>query len=195
MTPVTSPTSASTPSSLSSEAPPDVPVATDPEAAIAMLEVTEGSQAEQADRSARESAEVQEEQENAAEVTAMHEKASLMRTQAWMDFGVSVMSTCVQASDASAGGSSDAASTSGSQNVAMMKAFQSLCDGLVTAKEADADADAKADQAGATAAGFAVTSDNQALGDASDLVKAALNAFQQYVTTQAQTHAAALHRA
>jgi hypothetical protein len=184
-------TSTATPT-LSSETPPVM--ASDPESALAILEVETGSQAEQADRSDRESAELQEEQQNEAAVAAMHDKASHMRTQAWMDFGVAVTDACVQASAGGDGGSGSGAS-SDSQTAALFKSCQSLLDGMQTADEADDDADVKGDTSGATAAGFAVQADGEALTDASDLVKAALGAYQQYVTTQAQTQAAALHRA
>lgn len=193
MTPVA--TTSPSASTLSVEPPPTVPLAADPEAALAMLEVTEGAQAEQADRSDRDAAELHEEQQNASAVAAMHDKASLMQTQAWTDFGVNVLSACVQAGDAAESGSAGGASSSNSQDAALMKAFQSLCDGTITAKETNDDANVKGYEAGAAAAGFGVQADNQAVSDASDLVKAALGAFQQYVTTEAQTQAAALHRA
>jgi hypothetical protein len=181
---------------LSVEAP-AIPLAADPEAALAMLEVTEGAEAEQANRSDRTAAELLEQQQDDAAVAAMHDKASLMEKQAWADFGVNVLSACVQASDASDCGSAGGApsSSSSGQDAALLKACQSLGDGVITAKEANDDADVKAYQTGATAAGFTVQSDTEAISDASDLVKAALGAFQQYVTTEAQTQAAALHRA
>jgi hypothetical protein len=168
---------------------PVLPVGTDPEAALAILEVVDGAQAEQADRNDRQSAELQEEHADDAAVASMHDKATLMRAQAWVDFGIAVTSACVQASSSS-GDIGDA-----SQNAATIKSFQSLADGNLAAAEQNDDADVKGDQAASTVAGFAVQSDNQAMGDAADLVKAALSAYQQYVTTQAQTQAAALHRA
>jgi hypothetical protein len=175
---------------------PILPVGADPEAALAILEVVDGAQAEQADRSDRESAELQEEHADDAAVATMHDKASLMRTQAWVDFGMATFSACVQASDAAASGSTGSgAGGEASQDAAMIKAVQSLADGNITASEQNDDADVKSDQAASTVAGFTVQSDNQAMGDAADLVKAALSAYQQYVTTQAQTQAAALHRA
>jgi hypothetical protein len=194
MTPVAT-TNTST-AALSVEAP-SVALAADPEAALAMLEVTEGAEAEQADRSDRTAAELLEQQQDDAAVAAMHDKASLIEKQAWTDFGVNVLSACAQAGDAAdSGPAGGAPSSSGSaQDAALLKACQSLGDGVITAKETNDDADVKAYQAGATAAGFTVQSDTEAIGDASDLVKAALGAFQQYVTTEAQTQAAALHRA
>ncbi len=181
-------------STLANTTEPLLPLGTDPEAALAILEVREGTQAEQADRSSRQSDELLEEHEDDAAVQAMHNKASLLQTQGWTDFGLGVMTACVQASDAAAGDSTPGASSS-SQDGALMKAFQGLCDGILTSKEANDDADVKGDQAAATVAQYSVQSDNQALGDASDLVKAALSAYQQYVTTEAQTQAAAIHRA
>jgi hypothetical protein len=190
---------ASTTSSASTVAtdttPPVLPLGTDPEAALAILEVVDGAQAEQADRGDRQSAELQEEHADDAAVASMHDKASLMRTQAWVDFGMAAFSAGVQASNTAASSSSSSGGGEASQDAAMIKAVQGLCDGNLTASEQNDDADVKGDQAASTVAGFTVQSDNQAIGDAADLVKAALSAYQQYVTTQAQTQAAALHRA
>jgi len=192
MTSVASTTSSA--SSVATDTTPVLPLGTDPEAALAILEVADGAQAEQADRNDRQSAELQEEHADDAAVASMHDKASLMRTQAWVDFGIAAFSACVQAGDTAAS-SSSGGGDGASQDSAVIKTFQSLCDGSLAASEQNDDADVKGDQAASTVAGFAVQSDNQAMGDAADLVKAALSAYQQYVATQAQTQAAALHRA
>jgi hypothetical protein len=169
----------------------------DPEAAVAILAVDAGVTQQTADRTARENAELTEEHENDDQVAAMRHKASLLGTQAWVDFGCSVGEMCVQAGDAAAGASGGAGAGGGSagSEVQAIQAFGKLCDGLLTAKETNADADAKAAQNASQVAGFAVQADGESLSGATTLVQSALSAYQQYVSTQAQTQAAALHRA
>jgi hypothetical protein len=167
----------------------------DPEAAVAILSVDAGVQSQTADRSDRENDELAQERANDDAVASMRHKASLLGAQAWVDFGCSIGQSCIQAQSAASGPASPGASSSAGTQVAMVQAFDKLCDGLLTTAGASADADAKAAQNAATAAGFGVTSDGEALTSASTLVQSAMSAYQQYVSTQAQTQAAAIHRA
>ncbi len=152
----------------------------DPGAEIAALAVEQGSAERTTARAARAAEEELEEHEDAAAVQAMHDKASSMRTQAWFDAGA----TCAKAS-------CDQDKT----DTELVAAGQKLGDGLFAAGQVNDDANAKAHEAAAAGAKDGAQDDTEAIGDASEYIKAALDYYREYASTQAQTSTAAIHRA
>jgi len=154
-------------------------VSGDPGAEIAVLALRTGVAERHATRAMRDAEEAVAEHEADAQVQAMHDKASSMRTQAWFDAGMTVAEQAVGAK-----------STAG----CALSAGQKLGDGMFAAGQQDDDASARAHEAAADHANRAAKSAEDALADANDCIKAALQFYGEYVSTRAQTLIAALHR-
>jgi hypothetical protein len=152
----------------------------DPGAEVAALAVEQGGQERTAARGARAADEELQEHEDAESVQAMRDKASSMRTQAWFDAGATVVK---------------AACAQDKTDTELVEAGQKLGDGLFAAGQVNDDANVKAHESAAAGAKFAAQSDTDAIGDATEYIRAALDYYREYASTQAQTAAAAIHRA
>ncbi|HLK41048.1 MAG TPA: hypothetical protein VKU41_30060 [Polyangiaceae bacterium] len=153
----------------------------DPGAELAALTVQAGTAERHTARAVRDSEERLAEHEEAAQVQALHDDASSLRTEAWFDGGMTV---AMQA----AGGPQSTLGT-------WLSAGAKVGDGLFAADQQDHAADAKAHEAAAAHAENAVKDAGDAAADASELVRSGLQFFGTYVETRAQTMAAALHKA
>jgi hypothetical protein len=152
----------------------------DPGAQIAALAIQTGSSQRRVARDIRDTEEANEAREEAAQVKAIHDKATSMRTQASFD---GVMVCAEQAS----GGDKETAT--------WFKGIQTVGDGLFKADQTDHDADAVAHASAAEHYKLGARNADDCKKDAGDYIKAALDFYREYVSTQAQTQSAALHRA
>ena len=126
-----------------------------------------------------------------AQVQAMHDEASSMRTQAWVSGAVGVAGACVAAGCATTGVSS----TWGVVGSDVSSASGKMVDGLFGAAQHDEEASAAQDKAAADRAASDAKNASDAANDAGATVQAALDFARGYVVTEAQTQSAALHRA
>jgi hypothetical protein len=151
----------------------------DPAAELAALTVRTGMAQRHVARALRDAEEAVAEREADAQVQAMHDKASSMRTQAWFDGAMTL---------------GEQVAGSGSTVGCVLSAGQKLGDGLFAADQQDADASAGGHEAAAAHAKNAAGNANDAFTDANDCIRAALQFYGEYVSTRAQTLGAALHR-
>jgi len=149
-------------------------------AEIAALAVQNGEVERSAAHEEREAAEARALAEEAQEVQAIRAEASSMRVEAWVDAGLTVGAQVVGSS-----------STAG----VIAKAGKALADGYFSAGQKDDEANAKAFDAAAGDAKSAAEDAHDTVADANEYIKAALDFYQEYVTTRAQTLTAAAQRA
>jgi hypothetical protein len=140
-----------------------------------------------------------EDQQEQAEVQAMHEKASSMRTQAWTSglIGVAQGAMSLGAAGVSDSGAKDGmgkAARSLEAGAKMVGAARDVSTGLASAANEDTDATITAhEQAAAHAKRTAgETYDNER--DAEKLLGTALDFYKEYESAQDQARAAAVHR-
>jgi hypothetical protein len=128
--------------------------------------------------SARDADEARAEDQANQEVQDIRAQAQSMRQQAWLDAATTVATT-------TAGGKSRVLGSI----LAGAKAFG---DGMYGADQKDDEASAKGHEAGVNAARFAADGAHDAVSDARDFIRSALDFYREYVSTRAQTMAAAL---
>jgi hypothetical protein len=128
---------------------------------------------------ARQADEARIESEDAAEVKAIHSEAFSMRVEACFDVGVTVA------------GAAAGATTGG----LIAKGGKAFIDGWLSADQKDDEAVAKGHEAASTGAKTAADDAHDNLGAADAFIKAALDFYQEYVTTKSQTAQVATQRA
>jgi hypothetical protein len=147
------------------------------------------------------------EQQNAdnEQVQDMRDEASSMRTQAWVDGGIglvgaaaSVVVPMVAAGPAATGAAASTGATAadwGAASTAGTTAAGKMVDGFFSAAQHGDEANAAQDKAAADRFASDASDAATAAGDANATVSNALDFARSYVTTEASTQAAALHRA
>jgi hypothetical protein len=179
----------------------------DPGSEMAALAVQTGTAERKASSEARQAYEAAESSEDRKEVDAMRQKASDMETEGW-----------IQAAGMAAQGALDVAGGVGglkmlgadssqlgiakANNVASIfrgiglgaQAASTVGASIPRAAQANDDADAALHKANADQAKEAAEDMHDAQKDAADYVKAGIDFYRDYVSTDAQTQAAALHK-
>jgi hypothetical protein len=163
----------------------DAPIGTsssgDLGAEVASLAVEDGETERTTSHEERDAEEQAMAQHDAAQVGAMRDEASSMRTEGLFDAAAGVGEACVKVACPDA--------------VPIADGLAKLGDGVWHAAQHDDEATAAAQKAAADQAQSAAQNDAEAGNDASDYVKAALDFYRGYVATEGQTQSAALHRA
>lgn len=127
------------------------------------------------------------------QVQAMRSEASSMRSEGWFDATVGVASACVAIGFAPAQGATESADAIAGAHV--IDGAGKLGDGFFKAGQHDNEADAARDKAAADRAESAARDVADAATDANASISAALDFDRTYVSLEAQTQSAALHRA
>jgi hypothetical protein len=180
----------------------------DPAAEMAALAVQTGTTEHKTSTEARQAYEAEEASEDQDEVDAMRQKANDIETEGWiqgagmavqgaMDVAGGVDGLKMLGADSSQVGIAKANDVSGIFRGTGLgaQAAGSVGASVFRAHEANDDADAALHKANADQAKAAADDAHDAQQDASDYVKAALDFYRDYVSTDAQTQAAALHKA
>lgn len=149
-------------------------------AEIAALAVENGMGERSLAREERQAAEARAQSQEAQEVHAIHAEASSLRVQAWVDAGTMVAAEVAGKDSAGA---------------ALGTAAKTLVDDYFAAGQKDDEANAKACEAASTDAKAAADDAHETLAGANDYIKSALDFYQEYATTRAQTLAVAAQRA
>jgi hypothetical protein len=162
-------------------------------AELAAVEIQTGDTERSAEHAQRSLDEVAEEQADEAQVQQMHDEASSMRTEAWVNGGIGVV-------EAVAGfgfqpSPTGTPTTWGAASTAVTTGAEKLADGLFSASQHDDEANAAGDKAAADRYASDAKDASDAANDATSFVSNALDFARSYVATEAQTQAAALHRA
>ncbi len=162
---------------------PSVDIATSGDfgAEIASLAVQDGDAEVTTEQEARDLGEQAQARADAAQVQAMHDEATSMRAEGVFDAVTAVGTGCLKAYCPGASFVAEAAGKVG--------------DGLWHAAQHDDEAAAAAQKASSDQAKSAAQDDAEAASDAKAYVKAGLDFYREYVSTEAQTQSAALHRA
>jgi len=168
-------------------------------AEIAALDVEDGQVQRSEARQEREADEARAEHEEAQEVSAIRAEASSMRAQGWVDAAITVVAYAATAasspsSPSAASGQDGGHAASDADGGLVAKAGRALADGYFTSAQKDDEANAKADEAATTDAKSAADDAHDAFSDANGLIAAALQFYQEYVTTRAQTMTVAAQR-
>jgi hypothetical protein len=149
---------------------------------VAALMVENGEAERTTDHQARDAAREAESQADTAQVQALHDEASSMRTQGWVDAAAGVGNAILKAYGTPIGQAAGEAATK-------------VGDSAFSATQHDDEATAAADKAAADQAQAAAQDDTDAANDASQSIQTALDFDRTVQTTEAQTQLAALHRA
>ncbi len=150
-------------------------------AEIAAIAVRNGDVERDASHEAREAEERTEAKDDAAQVQDMREEASSMRMEGVFDAVTTVGTAYVKAYCPSAAFAGEAA--------------EKLGDGFWHAAQHANEAEAAGQKAAADQAKGAAQDDGDAANDANGYVKAAIDFYREYASTEAQTQSAAIHRA
>jgi hypothetical protein len=176
----------------------------DPGEMIATLAVENGEAERTTAHQDRDAEEAAEAQANAAEVQAMHDEASSLRSQGLFDAATSVAGAvigvaCAQPAAGQATGVGQAAGNKpspwGIVGGHLSDGIEKLGDGFWKAGQHNDEARAAADRASATQHADAAKDAGDAATDASGAIGSALDFARNYSSTVAQTQLAALHRA
>jgi hypothetical protein len=162
-------------------------------AEIAALAIQNGNTQRATAHAQRAIDEADQERADAAQVQAIHSEASSMRAQAWVDGGIGVAAAFGDAfiPRAPTGGPSGWGAASTDLTAAATK----MVDGFFAAAQHDDEADAASDKAAADRFANDAKDASDAANDATATINTALDFARSYVATEAQTQAAALHRA
>ena|ERR1019366_3313444 len=162
-------------------------------AEMAALEIKNGDAERSMEHTQRSLDEAAQRQADAAQVQSMHDEASSMRTGAWLNgaIGVAAAGASVFIPAAATGGPS----TGGMAASDLTTAGGKLTDGLFGASQHDDEASAAQDKAAADRYASDAKDASDAANSADATVSNALDFARSYVATEAQTQAAALHRA
>jgi len=180
----------------------------DPGAEMAAMAVETGTAERKTASETRRAYEAEEASEDQQQVDAMHQKAKDIESEGWLDaagmIGQGVLDAtggavglAMLGSDSSQAGMAEANDVSSIFHAAGLGAH-GIATGFATEKraaEANDDANAALCKANADRAKEAAEDMHDAEKDAADYVKAGLDFYRDYVSTDAQTQAAALHRA
>jgi hypothetical protein len=183
-------------------------VSGDPGAEIAALAVQSGETQRKGANEARDAYESAEASEDQQEVDAMRQKADDIRSEAWTEGvgmvvqgGLELGGSC-EALDEMKGAPSQVTTTRANAEMAAFRGAGGVANGVATlmaagskAAQANDDASAAQHRGNADQAKAAAEDTHDASKDAGDFVKAALDFYNGYVSSEAQTRAAALHRA
>ncbi len=159
----------------------DIATSGDFGAEIASLAVQNGDAEVTTEHEARDVEEQAQARDDAAQVQAMHDEASSMRAEGVFDAVTAVGTGCLKAYCPTATFVGEAAGKLG--------------DGLWHASQHHDEAAAAAQKASSDQAKGAAQNDGDAASDANGYVKAGLDFYREYVSTEAQTQSAVLHRA
>ncbi len=179
----------------------------DPGAEMAALAVQSGTAERKASRDARQTCEAAEAREDQKEVDAMRHKADDVETEGWiqaagmaaegaMDVAGGAVGLKILGADATSLGAARAGDTTSifrGVGVGAQAASAVAATGA-RAAQANDDADAALHKANADRAKGAADDMHDADKDAADYVKAGIDFYRDYVSTEAQTRAAALHK-
>ncbi|HTQ42077.1 MAG TPA: hypothetical protein VMI75_04910 [Polyangiaceae bacterium] len=179
----------------------------DPGAEMAALAVENGTTQRKVASETREAYEAEEASEDQKEVDAMRQKANDIETEGWvqaagmaaqgaMDVTGGVVGLKMLGTDSSQLGIAKANDVSGIFRGLGLGASAASAVGASGARAAEANDDANAalHKANADQAKEAAEDMHDAQQGAADYVKAGLDFYRDYVSTDAQTHAAALHK-
>jgi hypothetical protein len=175
-------------------------------AEVAALNVEVGNSERTNAHDQREADEANQQTADNQQVQALHDEASSIRTQAWIDGAIGVAEACatvaigVSAANAAstAGGAANAASGYNSAtgaSTAIFTGVNKVFDGLCGAGQKDDEANAAADKAAADRYAADAQDASQDATDADSFVNASLDFVRGYEATVAATQTAALHRA
>jgi hypothetical protein len=180
----------------------------DPGAELAALAVQSGETQRRAASEARDAYESAEASEDQQEVDAMRQKADDIRSEAWtegagmiLQGGLELGGSC-EALDEMGGASTQATLAKSNAEMGAFRGAGSVANGAASvlaagskAAQSNDDATAALHRGNADKAKAAAEDMHDAEKDAGDFVKAALDFYNGYVSSEAQTRAAALHRA
>jgi hypothetical protein len=150
-------------------------------AQVAALAIENGDEERATAHVERDAEEHAEAAADAAQVQAMHDEASNMRTQGWVDGGIAVGAAALQSYCPAA-----AAAVQGGAKVG---------DACFQAKQHDDEATAAAQKAASDQAQTAVKDDSDTATDANAAISTALDFYRTYTATEAAAQQAALHHA
>jgi hypothetical protein len=162
-------------------------------AEMAALEIRNGDAERSMEHTQRSIDEAAQQAADAAQVQSMHDEASSMRTGAWVSgaIGIAAAGASVLIPAAATGGPS----TWGMAASDLGTAGGKLTDGLFSAAEHGDEANAAQDKAASDRYASDAKDASDAASGADATVSNALDFARSYVATEAQTQAAALHRA
>jgi hypothetical protein len=141
--------------------------------------------------------EVAQENDDNQQVQEIHDEASSLRTQAWVDGAIGVGEAGASVAIGLSYGSQASPAAAGVQggSTALFTGANKVVDGLFGASQKDDEANAAADKASADRFQADAQDASQDATDAGGFVNAALDFARTYEATVASTQAAALHRA
>lgn len=180
----------------------------DPGAQMAALAVQSGTAERKASSEARQAYEAAEETEDEKEVDALRQKANDLQTEGWIQAAGMAAEGAMDATGGAVGlkmlgGDSSQLGIASANDVSSIfhglgfgaEAVATVPASATRAAESNDDADAALHRANADLAKAAADDMRDTQKDAADYVKAGVDFYNAYVSTEAQTNAAALHKA
>jgi hypothetical protein len=150
-------------------------------AEVAALSIQNGQDERTTAHIERDNEEAAEAAADAAQVQAMHDEASSLRTQGWVDGAMAVGTAVLKAYCPAAGAAADGCTK--------------VADGALSAAQKDHEAEATGSKAASDQAQTAVKDADETATSATSTINAALDFYRGYAAAESAAQQAALHRA